>query len=1140
MPGFMTLDMECWQDELSPVQLASYEKAEKEHNEIRQKLSEITDSGQNIFSGNVFQAYQLTGVVTGLEDKTSAISKIRNEGKKLRASAQMSYSKGGRYAAPDDKIEIPDDDDNDRRDDDDDDEDYMPLAKRRSLMKEKKRDSAPPPAVTSTPPGKKSSKADTPVKIPAVVAKVRPSEVTSIGGLSLNASPGGSKEPESKTKSKDVVDLTKEDGGKAAADSREITFNKLQGKTYPSLVVVARPSLKVKESAQSDRATLDTKVKSVLTYPTTKFTEWLIQQGLVRSSQTCQVHPDTALKLGMYSDSSKFPYSGGYVWISSCCPTRYVSVFNASVFEGSAHPPAVILKLVYHWACQTNVPNVVQWVKVDNLYVKGIYTYLRAVCTVALYHHISLLGGAGKKIEVGVISLGTTTQDGQQRQVKVEVLGIYDPDGKFIRLRAIEPYTGPDKNNKKRFERILEPLRDWVNKDSIILTDLTVDKSCLQTLGFKTVHQALPSDSGRNSNATIMDYLRRIVPRMFQNTLSLLSRAIIQQFLDELVWREWYGTSPGAAFDNIVNHLAEQTRVDHKNCLTSRLNKVAADPFQNWQHFSAVSAKGKRKMPSASAIPIEASAEPSPKASVSPRGPKASPKAALAPQKTPPGPATRRGQAPSGAQEESPAPAPTPNKVGRPRKVQPPEEPVDKIALESYYYGVFEADGTTLPCGEMVSFEAKCPDCSKILTNTTDLMDHLYTHVSQGRKICRYCLDKSTSPDGQTRHILQSHPIETKFLSQGGGFNCLICELRHANLSALNSHMNLRHVTSELPYKCGGCDYRSSLLRHTIDHFYTKHKLSGMMQCPFCLKIYLAANNDEVFNGNVVAFLKHLRLHMIKSMNKKCGRCAMSFVNKGQLKIHITYAHSSHAWHQDELLPVNKSITQIAKPKAKADVQILRPWPVNEPYDHITMYIPNGSLCLECEYDFDEDNHIVGLMKCTKCKYKTSCLRAMLEHNNQCTSTPQNAAPLDGDFVCVCGFAGNDGNVVAAHMVVCERKSVYASQEDANENTVKRNMLDMLDLVRRPDSTPEQPPAETPMETDAPGAAEVPEPVEQSDQFNTQLSLDDLAPPSVLPPQHEPDRTPQLRDEYQSLATPQVQGEYEPMQTMDVGSTQFI
>lgn len=413
-------------------------------------------------------------------------------------------------------------------------------------------------------------------------SNVRPTEATSVGGLMV----GGDKEKKKVTAEPTaIVDLTKDDAGKPVADSREISFSKIQGKTFPSLVVIARPSLRSSEKTPADRPQLDAKVKNVLMHTATKFTEWLIQQGLVKSEQFCQIHRGTALKLGMYSDASKFPYSGGYVWISECCPTRFISVFNGSLFEGSPHPPSVILKLIYHWSCQTNVSNVVNWVKVDNLYVKGLYTWLRSICTVALSQHMKLLGGIGKKIEVGVISLGTTTQDGQQRQVKVEVLGVLDPEAKLVRLRAVEPLSDGERNYKKRFSKILEPLSSWVHKDSVILTDLTVDKGTLNNMGYKIVQQVSPSDaSSKHSNANIMDYLRRIVPRMFQNTLSLLSRQIIQQFLNELVWRESFGNSPGQAFDNIVSHISEQTRIETKDNLVTRLNKAAADPFKHWTY----------------------------------------------------------------------------------------------------------------------------------------------------------------------------------------------------------------------------------------------------------------------------------------------------------------------------------------------------------------------------------------------------------------------------------------------------------------------------------------------------------------------------------------------------------------------------
>lgn len=97
---------------------------------------------------------------------------------------------------------------------------------------------------------------------------MRPTETSSVGGLSTGRKCVNS-----------VVDLTTDDG-KVVADSREISFNKLQGKTFPSLVVVARPHLRVKEPSSADRNKLDTKVKAVLMHVPTKFTEWYVYRFL--------------------------------------------------------------------------------------------------------------------------------------------------------------------------------------------------------------------------------------------------------------------------------------------------------------------------------------------------------------------------------------------------------------------------------------------------------------------------------------------------------------------------------------------------------------------------------------------------------------------------------------------------------------------------------------------------------------------------------------------------------------------------------------------------------------------------------------------------------------------------------------------
>ena len=166
------------------------------------------------------------------------------------------------------------------------------------------------------------------------------------------------------------------------------------------------------------RGELDQKVKALLVQPPAKFTEWLIQQGLVPPEQYCNI-TKKKLKLGMYSDSKKFPHSGGYVWISegSGAQKQYTSVFKGSVFEASSHSPTVVLKLLYHWACQTNIQNVVQWVKVDHTAINLFFQMFRSVCVCSVQEEVVNMGGPGKAVEIGVISLGTTSADGTRREV---------------------------------------------------------------------------------------------------------------------------------------------------------------------------------------------------------------------------------------------------------------------------------------------------------------------------------------------------------------------------------------------------------------------------------------------------------------------------------------------------------------------------------------------------------------------------------------------------------------------------------------------------------------------------------------------------------------------------------------------------
>ncbi|KAK9704340.1 hypothetical protein QE152_g28381 [Popillia japonica] len=617
-------------------------------------------------------------------------------------------------------------------------------------------------------------------------------------------------------------------------------------------------------------------------------------------------------------------------------------------------------------------------VKVDNLYVKGLNTWLRASCTVALHTHLTPLGGPGKKVEVGVISLGTTSQDGHQRQVKVEVLGLLETEAKLIRLRAVEPLSDGDKNYKRRFSKILEPLLHWVHPDSTIVTDLTVDKVTLHAMGFKYVMQTTSSD-GIN-NHTIMEYLRRIVPRMFQNTLSLLSRQIIQQFLDELVWREWFGNTAAAAFDNIVLHLADQTRVDTGQSLLGRLSKVAGNPFKNWsiKHYLTYQSSKTQTTNSITTSTTTPAIT-----------------ADLTTQKR----ITKR-------KVTFKAPSPTPD-LTRPVKSVSPDIPEQMVPLEHYYYGSIEGIKKQ---EEKITLNLKCNMCKAHFTNNIKLMTHLFTHAhnagSSGVHQCCYCLATVTSKESLDKHIATSHPADTRC---GENLVCIICEGKFHNTYSLGKHMSREHVPSELPYQCGTCHFRCSSHKQAVDHFYVSHNSGGTIQCPFCLKSTSVYSNGRMVPQNLSFFLQHLFKHQKKSYPKKCPKCALWFVQKDIIKDHLAKMHTTQR-RKAGLVPWPVPRVTIMVPKSRQEE------PVEEEdvdISNVIISVQDNLKCRECSLNLTSSNHFPALLFCSNnnCQYSTCCRHAMNKHTTDCrvfhSTLPVQRLPFR--MYCVCGYNDSDG-----------------------------------------------------------------------------------------------------------------------------------
>lgn len=81
--------------------------------------------------------------------------------------------------------------------------------------------------------------------------------------------------------------------------------------------------------------------------------------------------------------------------------------------------------------------------------------------------------------------------------------------------------------------------------------------------------------------------------------------------------------------------------------------------------------------------------------------------------------------------------------------------------------------------------------------------------------------------------------------------------------------------------------------------------------------------------------------------------------------------------------------------------------------NHVTMYVPNGQICLECGDDFQESNHIRSISKCAKCKFQSACSRAILEHISNCNGETDldSIVPcaLGKEMFCICGYSSSEG-----------------------------------------------------------------------------------------------------------------------------------
>lgn len=836
---------------------------------------------------------------------------------------------------------------------------------------------------------------------------------------------------------------------------------------YPMLNVIARPRNTLPPAvAMCQRKELDTRVKLVLVKSPQEFVEWLLSKGLIRTSQSCTVHKvqhtqqPYRLKLGMFSDPKALATSGGYVWISECCGKKYVSVYSGSIFGSTPIDkvaPTSVLKLVYHWSCQTSISNVENWVKVEKTFINKIFQYLRCVCSVMLQDKVYDFGFDATTVELGIVSLGTSTADGTKKAVKVEILGLYDRKMKSYRLFASEPEPGS--SSRQRFIRILKPLENVVHTNALILCDQSVDRNCLYNMSYTRVNVCETSEieDSPQFNAKIMAYLRRHVPKMFQSALSQLNLQQVQLVLDELCWRERYGHCAAQAYNNMIEHITYLTAREAENPgVLHLLDYVANNPLRNWRYKTQHTPKGPTTLqPSIimnpastnTSLPTQLIMDPS---TVAQTPLEHNNKVLLTTRKVP----------------VPPVVSPT-NTVSIP-SLNTKQESTE---LEPFYYGQIQGD-TTLG-HELNSTKFICHICQEECENNIAFYTHLKIHLnrsasySENKLCCDYCLDIFSSQEKKIFHQRVKHMhLDGRLLW------CRICTEGFSSEYNLVNHMAKKHYESELPYRCEVCNFVTSIFYSLIDHFNNEHKNTSYVQCHFCLSV------SSITPTSASTFPQRMYQHMQKHLHQqtRCKQCQLVFFTKHFMDEHKRKDHISRfnfPGLQRFKIPAGQKTRLMFRPwikrqspagSPKSSSQSLAP-PValssTLQWHDLKMEIPDPEdhRCLECFSKLSLSDHFKSYMKCTRCSYSTCCRYMITRHAEG--FHPQGRTKkkkykighpiiLPKPLFCICGFSSRSGNHLARHLMTCEggRKSAYPSVSDAMvyQGDLTNSMLSLASL----------------------------------------------------------------------------------------------
>ncbi|XP_076853434.1 zinc finger protein 280C [Brachyhypopomus gauderio] len=332
------------------------------------------------------------------------------------------------------------------------------------------------------------------------------------------------------------------------------------------------------------------------------------------------------------------------------------------------------------------------------------------------------------------------------------------------------------------------------------------------------------------------------------------------------------------------------------------------------------------------------------------------------------------------------------------------------MLVSDFYYGKCEGD-TSAGREQKSNATFKCNSCLKTLKNNIRFMNHMKHHLElekqnseswESHTTCQHCYRQYSTPFQLQCHIESAHsPYESTT-------NCKICELAFETEQVLLEHMKDNHKPGEMPYGCQVCNYRSSFFSDVENHFRSVHENTKDLLCPFCLKVLRSAH----------MYMQHYMKHQKKGI-QRCGKCRLNFLTYKEKVEHKTLYHRTYKKPRSlEGLPPGTKVTIRASltggsamspnTASKSFVNLVPTSPeTTRPVAHKSsssmgrakanqanrsrnsahnselkgLKLSGVHKCTECLQEVtDPYVHYPLALKCSVCKYRTSCQKSFGQH----------------------------------------------------------------------------------------------------------------------------------------------------------------